>query len=472
MKLIVAGYNIDAGLIRGIKKDNASPEVITAAYARISRSSKNVDTLRKEALSEIDKARSSNENIVYEMGHSSIAEHAVFNLDIINVSRLLTELIQRSRIASFTEKSQRYVTFSKDYLVPRELSRRTNIKQQYKKLMDALFTEYETSFKLLDDMYRKQNPKLKSRDRECLAKEDARYILPLATKTQMGMTINARSLEHLLRRLAIHPLHEAQELKDMIYRKVKPICPSLIRHTEPDGYRGNIDLNSVGFSSFLQQELPWLALIDMENKAKLLSSPKNIDDSVLAALIYQQSELGWQENLETLARLPRLAKEQLWQQAFKGMRSWHKVPRAFEVAEFEFELTMSESCWAQFKRHRQCTILKKNSNTGNFVIPSAIIESGRSDIWEELHRETVTFGDSIPTSIATIKDYLKLNGSLCKIYAKMNLRELYHFVRLRSDKHAQWEIRQVSDTICNIITTHAPNAARMLCGKSSFKQIC
>lgn len=471
MKLIVAGYNIDAGLIRTLHTPGATPEVISAAYARISRSSKRVDHLRKEALSEVEKARTSNRSIIYEMGHASIAEHAVFNLDLVDCSRLLAETIQRSRLASFTEKSQRYVTFGNDYLVPKELNRRAELKKEYLALLDQLFIEYSTSFRALDELYRSQYPSLKQREREGLAKEDARYILPLATLTQMGITINARSLEQLLRRLSLSPLKEATELKDKIISAVKPVCPSLIRHTEADGYIGSIDLNRVGYYSFLQQELPWLAEIDMETKARLISAPKNADDQVLNALVYSHSELSWQDNLETLSRIPKLAKEQLWQQVFSGLKSWHKLPRAFETAEYEFELSMSEACWAQFKRHRQCTILKKTGLSGIFLTPPAIDCIGRGQNWAELVQRSIHVGDMFPDRIKHARDYLKLNGSTCKIYVKMNLREIYHFVRLRSDEHAQWEIREVSDAICKLITKTAPNAARMLCGKSSFKQI-
>ncbi|MCD8480605.1 MAG: hypothetical protein LRZ88_10565 [Candidatus Cloacimonetes bacterium] len=69
MKLIVAGYNIDKSLIDSLNAATATPEVISAAYARISRSKKQVDELRREALAEVDKARSSNTNIIFEMGH-------------------------------------------------------------------------------------------------------------------------------------------------------------------------------------------------------------------------------------------------------------------------------------------------------------------------------------------------------------------------------------------------------------------
>jgi flavin-dependent thymidylate synthase len=472
MKLIVAGYNIDSSLIQSLNAKNATPEVISAAYARISRSSKRVDQLRSESLLQVDKARRSNQNIIFEMGHASIAEHAVFNLDLLDVSRLLTEVIQRSRLASFTEKSQRYVTFSRDYLLPEELQNKARLKQAYIALMDRLFTEYEESFRALLMLHKKEQPQLKARELECLAKEDARYILPLSTKTQMGMTMNARSLEILLRRLSNNPLLEAKELKDKLINAVKPICPSLIRHTEADGYDINIDLSTLGFSSFLQQDLPWVADWDMAGKARLISAPQNADDLILSAILYERSELSWQENFDTLSRMPRKAKDHLWKRVFTGMQSWHKAPRAFEVAEFEFELYMSESCWAQFKRHRQCTMLKKNGIPGSFLLPPAVNRLKRQEYWEPLFLECADLADSLPEPIRYIHNYLKLNGNTCKVYAKMNLREIYHFIRLRSDEHAQWEIREVSNTILTCVKAHAPNAAKMLCGKSDFKQIC
>src|SRR6056297_3169615 len=122
MIIKIAGYNIDQSLIAQIKNQKiATPETISAAYARISRSKKDVTTLREKALEEVEKARQSNDNIIFEMGHSSVAEHAVFNFDLIGVSRYLVETIQKTRLASFTEKSQRYVTLDGDYVVPPEI---------------------------------------------------------------------------------------------------------------------------------------------------------------------------------------------------------------------------------------------------------------------------------------------------------------------------------------------------------------
>ncbi|MDY0151488.1 MAG: FAD-dependent thymidylate synthase [Candidatus Cloacimonas sp.] len=469
MKLIIAGYNIDKSLIDSLNTDKATPEVISAAYARISRSSKQVNELREEALAEISKARASNTNIIFEMGHSSVAEHAVFNLDLIGISRHLTELVQRSRIASFTEKSQRYVTFGKDYIVPEELNKSPKHKKMFKAMMNDLFAEYETSFKILDELYKQTKPELKSREREAAAKEDARYILPMATKTQMGITINARSLENLMRRLAKSPLAEAGELLKLLQEQVSSIAPSLIKYSADDGYRGLIDLERVGFTGFLQQELSWVEELDLENKLKIISCPNNADDSILAAIIYQQGELKWSDTRETVYRLPRMVKQQLWNQVFANLKPWHKLPRAFETIDFEFEISLSESCWAQFKRHRFCTILRKGGNSTICKFPAVITSINRFDLWEELGSQTADLAWSLPPKLAPIAPYCRLNASMLSVYVKMNLREIYHFVRLRSDEHAQWEIRELSQLMAAKIRQSAPLAARFLCGKSEFK---
>ncbi|MDD4309968.1 MAG: FAD-dependent thymidylate synthase [Candidatus Cloacimonetes bacterium] len=469
MILNVAGFNIDKSLIDSLGSKTATPEVISAAYARISRSSKQVDQLRAESLAEIDKARSSNESIIYEMGHSSVAEHAVFNLDIIDISRLLTDTVQRSRIASFTEKSQRYVTFGNSYVIPAELNKYPKLKKQYKALMKSLFAEYEACFRALDNHYKETRPELKPRDRETLAKEDARYILPLATQTQMGITINARSLENLLRRLAKNPTAEAAELGNLIYSKVACIAPSLIRYTQDDGYSGRIDLERVGFTSFLQQELPWLAELDLEARVKVLNSPQAADDSILSAIIYQQGELNWSDTKETVARLPKLVKQQLWKQVFQNMKAWHKPPRAFEMVDFGFELSMSESCWAQFKRHRYCSILRKGGNSPFCKFPLAIKLINRTETWEKILSDVNDVAFNLPPKISFLAPYLRVNSSMLTVYVKMNLREIYHFVRLRSDEHAQWEIRELSQLMADSVRSVCPQAGSLLCGKSEFR---
>lgn len=458
----IAGYNIDKSLIDSLNNPAATPEVISAAYARISRSEKSVTELRTEALSEIAKARKSNENIIFEMGHSSIAEHAVFNIDIIGISRLLAETVESIRLGSYTEKSQRYVTFEDDFVIPEELNNETKyVQNRFIKLHKNLFEEYHLCYELLLKHYKKMTLKLSPRELEGKAKEDARYILPIATKTQLGMTINARSLENLLRKLKRTPLAESQELYEALIKPIMQISPSLIRYTDDPGYEGSFRLPA--------NKLEWTMLADDE-VVRLVHFEGDPDDRLLACIYYDQTVCDFAYCNQVIDNLSFDEKQELWKQVFEGLKPWHKLPRTFEMVDFTFELCMSESCWAQFKRHRIGSVIKKKVVASEPVIPEAIDEIGRFEIWYTLSNKFRDFGDEKFSHVPSIHSYFKMNLDPVQVLVKMNLRELYHFVRLRSDEHAQWEIRELSNWIAEHLHVVAPNAARFLGGKSQMMQ--
>jgi len=128
MKVILSGYNVDSTVIEELKKtspprDDITPETLSASYARISRDPRSVDELRAVARAEVQRARRSNRTIIFKMGHHSVAEHAVFNFDIIGVSRLAIEEIEKFRLCAFTEKSQRYIKLKDDFVLPEEVKK-------------------------------------------------------------------------------------------------------------------------------------------------------------------------------------------------------------------------------------------------------------------------------------------------------------------------------------------------------------
>jgi flavin-dependent thymidylate synthase len=459
MQVRLAGFNIDKQLIDKLGKDaSATPEVISAAYARISRSTKSVTELRAEARKDVVKARKSNQNIVFEMGHSSVAEHAVFNFDIIGISRYLAEYIQRSRLASFTEKSQRYVTLEGDYIIPAEIVN-TQFENEYKKLVDKAFSLYQHLFIELKLHKEKEKVWDSKKDLEGAAKEDARYILPLCTKTQMGMTINARSLELLLRRLASLPLQEAKDLCQLLYDEVTNIAPSIVRYINAD--------------DFSYKTLNWKATVkpkhNSHNEVTLINCPQYPDDTILAVMMFEQLGGSYNDALATVVKKTQERKMELWENVFANIKAWHKMPRAFEIVSFTFELTMSASCYAQFKRHRLCTIIKAPyCSADGFVIPLSMKDAKQLTLYTDYLKTIESFADKVKSANPMVFPYLLTNAHRVRVLAKMNLRELYHFVRLRSDEHAQWEIQNLSHELKAIVKQHCPLSAKWLMGKSEF----
>ncbi len=452
MKVIVAGYNVDAELLKKSVK-GATPETISAAYARISRSKDSVDKLREEAILDVEKAKNSNTSIVFEMGHSSIAEHVVFNFDLIGISRYLAEFIHRSRLASFTEKSQRYVTLDGDFHLPEEI-KSSKLKAEF----ENVISEQNSLYSLL---FEKAKAKLEAdgfvgskRDRFSKAKEDARYFLSLSTLTQMGITINARSLQKLLVRLDKSDLHEAKELKKKLEEEAKKIAPSLVRYTDADD-----------FTRFTW-EIPEEKKNQSSEKVKLISASENPDDLVLQGLLVDFGYLYAQVS-DYLSKLNSNEKEKIFDALFTKAKLYSTMPRGFELADFLFEICCSSCCFGQMKRHRISTILKSEYHPDyGFVVPELIKSLSEDDAIKNVIKQTDKLYFELEKEKKGLGNYILTNAHNTLILFKVNLREIYHFSRLRADEHAQWEIREIAHKIDEIVRKRAPLSGKFLGGKS------
>ncbi len=274
------------------------------------------------------------------------------------------------------------------------------------------------------------------------------------------MTLNARSLENLLRRLVSLPLNEAGELYTGLLNQAREVCPSLVRYVEAEPFAGSLQPLETG--------TPIEAWGDKE-PLRLVDSTPDPDDRILAALLYEQSQSSWQRCRETVANLAAEARSKLWDRFFAGIQPWSKMPRAFELADFTLELSISESCWAQFKRHRVGTLIRqKRPGAASPVIPEPIRAVGREERWMELLNGVSDLRANLTARSPHLAGYARTNADRVKVLVKMNLREIYHLVRLRSDAHAQWEINRLSHLIENSLKTLAPEATAFLCGKSEF----
>ncbi|KUG23033.1 thymidylate synthase thyx [hydrocarbon metagenome] len=479
MKILLAGYNLDYDLIRELKNKSGliqdlTPETVSAAYARISRSPKAVNELREIARDEVDKARQSNRNIVFEMGHSSVAEHAVFNIDVIGVSRLLVEEIEKFRLCSFTEKSQRYVLFNKDFIIPEEIKKAN--------LADLFINAIQTQNDYYHALYEKLRPYIFDKHKELAddpvnksllegwAKEDARYAISMATQTQLGMTLNARNLELMLRRLAAHPLAEAKEYSEKLYAATKEIAPSLIRYTNATDYDKFTRQNLRNLSSTLLQK----HFSDSKKLADVQLSSFNsaADNRIAAALLFSSSEINYSKCLKMAGKMTPRAKRDLFKTAFANLQSHDAVLRELENVDLQFELILSSSCFAQLKRHRMSTIIAQEYNPQlGVTIPPSIKAIGQQKIFLEVMHQTQNAYEQIKAKAPLATAYVLTNAHRKRVLMKFNARELYHLARLRADAHAQWDIRDLTKKMLTQAKQAMPLTLMMACGKDNFSDL-
>ena len=462
MKVRLGGYNIDAKTIRELAGDRYSemtPEIISASYARISRDPREVGRLREEARKDIEKARSSNRTIVFGLGHSSIAEHAVFNFDVMGISRLAVESVEHFRLASFTEKSQRYIRLGRDFVVPEEILK-TGMKRDFNTLMRRLAEAYQRMYESIRAVGEEDET----------AKEDARYLMPLSTTAQFGMTVNARELEYMISRLSSHPLSELREFASKLSKSAGSIAPSLIKYPDPTDYFEAVPS--------VRDEISGTAgsggaagSIDGQD-AILIDVTPDADRRLAASLIFASTGLSHAESMRRAAKLGKKGRAVMIASTMRDMKLHDSVWREFENIRLLFEVTVSSSCFAQLKRHRMATIIAQDYLPSlGISIPRSVRKAGKVGLLREMASSASRIYGKIGSRIKKAQDYALLNAHRRRVLFDINLRELYHFSRLRSDIHAQWEIRRLSDRMCRLAEEAIPSGSVLLCGKDSFDRL-
>ncbi|MDJ0992237.1 MAG: FAD-dependent thymidylate synthase [Dinoroseobacter sp.] len=168
------------------------------------------------------------------------------------------------------------------------------------------------------------------------------------------------------------------------------------------------------------------------------------------------------------------------------MRHWHSTP--FEMCEIKLHVKLPVFVARQWIRHRTANVNEYSARYSildrEFYIPapehlaaqSTTNNQGRGDTLqgEEAERVLRMLKDDSTRAYDHYEDMLSQDGQqgLARELARMNLpanvytqwywkvdlHNLFHFLRLRADPHAQYEIRVYADAICEMVKDWVPAA--------------
>lgn len=196
------------------------PEKAVATAAKLCYSSLDIGELKED----VEKAdqRPFLRKII-SLGHQSVLEHVSFSFLIEGISRVTTHQLVRHRLASYSQRSQRYVREEGGfgYVIPPSLKKDQNKLRQFEDLMANIYDLYDQWVQ------------------EGISPEDARYLLPNAAETKIAVTMNARELWHFFRyRCCQRAQWEIRALAVMMLRKVVQVSPALFEDAGPFCLKG------------------------------------------------------------------------------------------------------------------------------------------------------------------------------------------------------------------------------------------
>jgi len=154
---------------------------------------------------------------IISSGHTSTIEHATFSFAIEGVSRALTHQLVRHRLASYSQKSQRYVSEGGfEYILPPKIATIPEAKKLYLAELQKIQEDYNKLIEL------------------GIPAEDARMLLPNACETKIVVTMNARALFNFFEeRLCNRAQWEIRIMAGLMLKELRKVAPLIFKYAGP-----------------------------------------------------------------------------------------------------------------------------------------------------------------------------------------------------------------------------------------------
>ena len=406
-----------------------------------------------------EKARAFHEKWVVGYGHGSVAEHAVVHLAIENVSIVVSKAIEDLRLGSYTEKSTRYVGFDNASFVrlpelPAPLAAR------YEVTASSLFATYAALVPRVEAEVRRRHPRGEKQAEPAYnavvrAKtfDLLRGLLPAGTRTNLGLTANARALEILLSKMLSSPLAETRRTATAMHQAAATITPTLVKYVAPNEYRQTL---ATGITTALLDARAMaptgtasdIDVLSAPPPVRLLRSDPDALLRVVHALFYETCELDAYDLGDQVAAASDEQLARVLRTSLERRGRFDPAPRALETTKLTFEVTTDFGAYRDLQRHRMLSPFPQRLGMAlGFDEPPELEEMGVVDEYRAAMQRAQDTWRAIAATHPYEAQYVVPLASRVRVLWEMNLRELFHVVELRSAKQGHASYRRIAQEI-------------------------
>lgn len=436
---------------------NLSPETIAVTFAKTSRSPQRFIDIATELSDE--KSSEFHEKWVVGYGHASVAEHAILHVAVENISRLAVETLESCRLASYTEKSTRYQKWSpEEFYFPAEL-KEPDLQAVYNKTISSLFQSYHEALPIVKTWIEQQYPRTNGESDAAWERrirsdyvDVCRYYLPSASLANVGMTINARALEHTLSKMLSHPLDEVRQIGEELKTVSQAVIPTLVKYANPNHYlqSNRSSLQQIG------KEITDLPK-GSSDFCRLVSYDAEIEHRILAAALYRCTSLSFEQALAFIHQSDLKERKRIAATIFNDLSPFDIPIRELEYGNLVFDITIDQGGYFELKRHRMMTQTPQALTTQlGYAIPRGISEAGLQSHFEEAMQQADQAYQKIAAHNPEVAAYVVPNAYNRHVLLQLNLRSADHFLALRSAQNAHFALRRLTQCMASQIRNALP----------------
>jgi len=411
------------------------------------------------------------EKWVLGYGHSSVAEGAVVGFGLEGVSILATKVIEDNRLCSFCEKSTRYVSFDRSSFYQDEVLNTSEYAGEINEMLDYLFEIYTKLDAPVLEYVRGVAPLEDGGNKAAWTRATAsrrfdaiRYLLPACTKTSLGWTLNARNLSHAISKLLSHPLKEMNEIGEMLKAEGGKVLPSLLKFSDKSDYicETNKDMQSFDFSK---------SSFDGE-KVRLVNSSSNPEDAIVASILYRYENCSFDEARARVDGMILSQKENVLDKYLGRMGKFDSPMRELEHESFSFDIVMDYGAFRDLQRHRICTQTNQifTADLG-YDVPADVVSAGMEAEYRlAMDKAKVVYG-KVRVKYPLEAQYLLPLGFRKRFLITMNMREVCHFIKLRTIPLAHDSYRRIAYKMYEIMQNKYPLLAKYIVCNYSTEEL-
>ncbi len=443
--------NVD-GDVYAFHYDKLGALTIAAAMARLSRRG---DDMRVTLLDEFATTAGKDEKLLQRVitayGDDSVQQLLGQHVVVEGASNLLTKQLEWGRLASYLEQSTRYIYFDqKDkndnyhYFTPKHFDLATE--RMYKTSMDGIFDMYSTMVRELTT-YLQQNSNVPKEEQDAAwrsaikaqACDSVRPVLPVATKSTVGIFASGQALEGLIMRLQASDSQEARHVGQQILDESRKVIPTFLeRADKPD--RGGA---FVAYLNNTRSKVGALAETYLPETYGTASEPVSLKGvwprnelDLVPDMLYEHSNLSLDEITAEVSKWSYERKIEVFK-AYMGERlnRRHKPGRALEKTHYSWDLVCDYGIFRDLQRHRMVDDLEWQPLTPRYGydVPELITDAGLDELFEKCFDTSAELYSRLQAEGYNYEaQYATLLGHRMRWKVTYNAREAFHFHELRT----------------------------------------
>jgi thymidylate synthase ThyX len=428
----------------------------------------------------IQQAEAFYDRVLVGYGDDSVAELGGGHIACESISNIAAKALEDSRLGlSPLEKSTRYVPFNQPvngyYRYYREpLIMASRHAEVYEQTLDHLFETYSALINPLWSWVKTCTPQDDSTsDRAYGSATRAktldllRGLLPMATLTNVGLFGNGRAFEYLLVKLTASPHAEVRSLGRAMQTELDQMIPAFVKRAKSERgaqYAQYLSSNRDRTLAVAKQRLDEFAIVHTTSTVQLVDYDPAADISIVAAILYPHTHLDFKQLQAYAARLSSTEKVEIIN-TYVGDRGsrFHRPGRAFEETYYTFDVLADLGAYRDLHRHRVLTQERQIYTVAHgYEVPSELVAAQLAGSYTHaLDRAAKTF-DAIYSDLPDAAQYVVPFAYRVRWRMKLNLREVYHFVELRSARQGHPSYRAIAqDMYRQIQAVHPTLVANM-----------